>query len=223
MTISHFGKLTFDSSTGLYHLDGRLLSTDEIAALILASTAEPSTEPKQSIFDFPVEVAEADLLPLSPDDTLREAHRRTMALVIAGKHICCPCCEREGEMRPRKIHREMARAIGYLARHSETSKSEWHHLRAFLPDNARAIKASSDISFFVHWKAVARNPRNLGEYKILDIGKKWVLGEMPLARLAWVYNNQHYHFSKETVMYKDAVAENLELDLGNGDVDNDHE
>lgn len=225
MTTFRCGPLSFDTATGQYHYDGRLIGsgdtldvdalTTALGATHLLDDAAEAPEPSQVAFEFPTEPPPRPLPPLSPDDSLHEAQKRMRAGIEAGKQMFCACCERDAMMRPRKIHAEMASAIGLLssydAARSRGGKPGWHNIRDFMPHNAKATKASSDIAFLVYWDAVARHPKERGVYQMRPKGTAWVEGTLALPLIAWVYGARALRFSTERIMYNDALNRTIDL------------
>lgn len=166
-------------------------------------------KPKDSQLSFSWPVS-APIVNVDRDISLQEASRTVFANLDKGAY--CPCCQRNARRYARRLHREMAVFLVYLVRaYRAQDKPKWLHLREVLPGGRSTPKASTDGSYLVNWGLVKRHKQTAGLYMPTPAGQAFVLGQIAVPRICWVYDGRPWHFSKETITIRDVLDDRVDV------------
>lgn len=160
---------------------------------------------------------------LRPDEaeqlTLPEAKRWLSENLDQGAE--CPCCLQVAKVYQRKITASSAYALILIYRYFQKRDSaEWLHVPSYLneqglpPRVAAAIRG--DWAKLVHWDLLEQrdderpdSSRRVGEYRITDLGRQFVQGNVKVRKYVYLYNGGQIRRkgAQETVDIHQALGE----------------
>lgn len=128
-------------------------------------------------------------LPIS----LARAHKLFYDIIIDGKSVKCPCCERPDQIHRRRLLASMARGLLWLIWKWERTK-DWVHV----PDTApRHIYRTQDIAKTKHWGLSEGKPntsdptrKELGLWRPLPKGIEFAAGRLLIPKFVLVYRDE---------------------------------
>jgi len=123
----------------------------------------------------------------------------------------CRICRRTVFLGKHKIDSAMARALVRMYRFHQRYGDEWMDYR-----NYRARGESRKHSLLRHWDLVERADRKTGPsagfWRITELGRDFIDGEVEVPAAAWLYNDTCYGFVKRKTTIRQALGNKFDLD-----------
>lgn len=148
--------------------------------------------------------------------TVHEAKKWLQGMMNTG--ATCPCCGQYAKLYRRKITSTMAKCLVMIHRFFQANKVQFIHVPNFLVKfkNDGSV-AGGDVAKLKHWGLLEPvvNERmdgsnRAGFYKITQLGKDWVDGNVSVPKYAYIYNQKLYKLSEEKVFIKDALGDRFD-------------
>lgn len=129
--------------------------------------------------------------------------------------VKCPACRQHIEMMIRPMTSEMARVL--IAMYLENPEG-WVHVQSLRRDNV-PVARGGDWCKVKHWGLVERNigqkadgnPNN-GHWRLTDLGRSFVRGEVQLPQRVFLYNDECHGKDGMLISIRDALGANFNYD-----------
>lgn len=139
------------------------------------------------------------------ETTLSLSQARTIVRNSLEQGIKCPCCHRFAKLYRRKLHSGMSSRLVRCYALTKATSAEWVHVSDIYRWIHFKSVAPNDFPYLENWGLIIAKPTNphedqksSGYWKITEKGKKFVSGQLRVARHVFIYDNIVDSFSDDT-------------------------
>ncbi len=139
-------------------------------------------------------------------ETIKEAKQYLRQNFDKGEAVGCPCCGQLVKRYKRKLGSPQTKALILLYKLNQNS--DWVHIREIVKE----VNVHGDFAKMLHWKVIEQLPndspqkKNSGLWKITELGKQFVKGEILLPSHVYLFDSKFIGYSDTTTSVKQSLG-----------------
>lgn len=145
--------------------------------------------------------------------TLEEAKNWLRERLHEGER--CPCCTQFAKVYKKKLNSGMVSRLVHLERMSR-GDNVWISVND-LYSKTKSV-SPKDFPCLKHWQLIEAKgdtpddgAKSSGYWRITDLGRQFVRGEVSMKRYIYLYDNRLMKFSEETITIHEALGDNFDF------------
>ena len=148
---------------------------------------------------------------MSNDKTLDEARTDVFEGMRTAAGIICPCCDQKAKLYPRALNSGMVKILISMHQATPNLSDPWLHVsKHFLAHKQNAV--AQEYSKLRFWGLIEQQEDDEGNHvpgvwKVTEKGQEFVRDECEVPRIAYVFNNTVFGFSKDTTNIQKALTD----------------